>query len=148
MRRALLGMTIGLLWPVLVAAQTTPEAVVSWDVDIYAAGATPGTSAPVSTMNFAKASAVCNLAPLASPGSVTNPTKLLVGDPVTSGRDCQLGPTTSDGFLSSLPAQPNMFATAIARGATLTSARSAASNPFNRVVTVAPLVPTSLRVVP
>lgn len=127
-------------------AQTTPEAVVSWDIEIYAAGAIPGTNTPVSIMNFTKATATCNLTPIANPGTVSNPTKIFLGDPINAGKDCQVGPTTSDGFLMSLPAQAGMFAIAIAKGATLSSARSAASNPFNRVITIAPVVPANLRV--
>jgi hypothetical protein len=134
----------------VVSAQTVPEVVVSWDVSFWSAGVNPDTGSPISTSNFTKAGAQCNQPLVPAPTlPVVNPTKISLDDPDVAGRSCILGPTTSSGVLMALPLGNGIFATVIGRGATLQSARSAVSNPFNRAIVPAPpIVPTSLRVSP
>lgn len=134
------------------SAQTAPEETLSWDIEFWSAGVNPATGTPIQSANILKSASTCDLVPTPenSPtGLVTNPTRIFVQDPERPLRRCQLAPTTSSGLLMSLPAQAGMFATALGRGATLTaSARSAASNPFNRLVVTAPPVTTGVAVGP
>lgn len=149
MKKFVLALTFGGLASVA-SAQVVPEAVVSWDVEFYVAGVAPGVGSPISTSNFAKSTATCGVPTVGLPGgTIVSPTKIRVDDPLNVGLDCILGPTTSAGLLLALPLGNGIFGVAIARGATLVSARSAASNPFNRAIVPAPpIVPTNLRVLP
>lgn len=138
-----------LLFALPAAAQT--EAVVSWDVRIFLSGVNPDTGMPVQVTTYLKSTSRCNQAKVPSPGDpVVNPTRIVLDDPDTlpvASRDCILGPNAS-GNLSALPFGFAYVAVAVANGATLTSTRSAASNPFARAqVPTAPQPVTGLRVV-
>ena len=148
--RRLLGLCSAcLLLAVPVMAQTQ-EPVVSWEIRVFLAGVNPDTGAPVQTATFAKATSACNQPKVTLPiGPIVNPARIIVDDPDLPLRDCVLGPNAG-GTLTSLPFGVAHVATAVARGATLASPRSAASNPFDRVAPapLPPSVPTGLRVAP
>lgn len=150
MIRLLIACVVFLGTAALASAQVVPEQTLSWDVEFWAAGVNPATGSPIQAANILKSASTCNLTPVPVPtGVVLNPTKIYVDDPDNAGRSCQLAPTTSAGLLMSVPLGSNHFATARARGATLVSARSAASNPFSRAIVPAPPpVPTAVAVTP
>lgn len=132
-------------------AQTVTEPVVSWDVEFWSLGVTPGSGSSINGIqSFAKTGATCDLPPTPAPVlPVVNPTEISLEDPNLPGRDCILGFTQSSGVLAALPLGVGITATARARGATLISPRSAASNPFSRVTVVAaPTTPSRVLVHP
>lgn len=134
-----------------IASAQTPEAVVSWDIEFWSLGVTPGSGSSINGIqSFPKSGATCDLSPTIAPVlPVVNPTEISLEDPNIPGRDCILGFTQSSGVLAALPLGVGITATARARGATLISSRSAASNPFSRVTTtVAPTTPTRVLVHP
>lgn len=151
MTRIILALGV-LLIASLASAQVAPEPTVSWDIEFWSAGVNTATGTPITSVNILVSASTCDLAPTPAntpTGTIVNPTRIYVDDPARPGRRCQMAPTTSSGLLMSLPAQAGMFATALGRGATLTaSARSAASNPFSRLVVAPPPVATGVGVVP
>jgi hypothetical protein len=134
-----------------VAAQTAPEQTLSWDLEFWAAGVVPGIGLPLNGIqNFTVASSLCDMPLIVVPtGPLVNPTQLSVNDPNIIGRDCILNSVTASGTLLALPLGTGITGTARARGATLISLRSAASNPFNHaVLVVAPMTPSRVVVRP
>jgi hypothetical protein len=135
-----------------VFAQTAPEPTLSWDLEFWAAGVVPGVGAPLNGIqNFTVASSLCDM-PMAVVPTVTivNPTQINVADPLfPTTRDCILNSITAAGTLLALPLGAGITGTARARGATLISLRSAASNPFSHaVLVVAPTIPVRVVVRP
>lgn len=131
----------------VVFGQEVPEAVVSWDIQFFQAGVNPDTGTPIQTSNFLKSASSCNQ-PDNPPftATVVNPARIVLDDPDNLGRDCVLA--NSSGVLMSVPLGSGLFAVAKARGVSLVSTRSAASNPFNRaIVPIAPAVPAGLKVI-
>lgn len=129
-------------------AQTVPETLVSWDVEFFANGVNTATGSPIQATNFLLSAAACNQTFTAIPaGTLLNPTGIQVTDPVNAGKACTLANAST--VLMSVPIGIGYKATAKARGATTVSARSAASNPFDRaVVLVPPSVPVEIRILP
>jgi hypothetical protein len=135
------------LMPGILQAQDVPEAVVSWDVEFFAAGVNPATGSPISpAVNFLRSAAACGQARVSPVLPVVNPTAIRLEDPANAALDCALA--ASAGVLVGIPVGAGYVATAKAHGATLASVRSAASNPFSRaVIVVPPLVPAPPRIV-
>ena len=153
MKRSIRTILAAVLWLACASlsahAQTVQEAVVSWDVEFFAQGVNTATGSPIqAATNFLLSTAACNQAFFAiPPASVLNPTVMQVSDPVNVGRACTL--SNASAILMGVPIGAGYTATAKARGATTVSARSAASNPFDRaVVLVPPPVPAAVRVLP
>jgi hypothetical protein len=97
-------------------------------------------------VNFLRSAASCGQARVNPVLPVINPTSIHLEDPANATLDCTLAATS--GVLVGIPVGAGYVATAKARGATLTSARSAASNPFTRaVVPVAPIAPVPPRII-
>lgn len=132
-------------------AQDAPETPVSWTAEFFAAGVNTQTGAPTTTFPFTLANVTCNLAVVAlPPPPMINPTKIRFADPFTAGRECEVDPakSTVTTVLFAIPIGTGWTATLKAHGATLVSARSAASNPFNRaVIAAAPAVPAAVKMV-
>lgn len=132
------------------ASAQSPEAVVSYDYGVFAAGVNPSTGSPVSAItNFLTSAVTCGLSPKqANPGTVTNPTKVYFDDPANpSTADCEWNPAAASGYLQGLPLGSGFLGYLRAHGATTVSAWSAASNPFNHQA-VSPAVPTGIRETP
>lgn len=148
MKRLMLSIAL-ILFAAPSFAQTVPEALVSWDVEFFAQGVNPATGSPIqAATNFLLSAASCNQTfVVIPPGSVLNPTVIQIADTANVGKACTLSNAST--MLMSVPVGIGYKATAKARGATLASARSAASNPFDRaVVVVPPPVPAEIRILP
>ena len=156
MRRMNLTAVAFFMLATTVSAQT-PEVPVSLDVLWCAAGTVPATCTPVQTnpLNFTMASGSCGLGKLPSPAApidVAAVVKIRVDNPANPATDCEwnLAPSAT---IYSVPIG-NYFAVAQYRGATLVSARSAASNPFTKPAPiplpspVPPVPPAGLRLMP
>jgi len=133
------------------AAQTAPEVTLSWDWEFWAAGVVPGVGQPLNGIqNFTKAASLCDMPVAIVPTiPIVNPTRLQLSDPDLVTRDCIMPAVTAAGTLAALPLGNGVTGTARARGATLISLRSAASNPFSRaVLVVAPGTPARVVVLP
>jgi concanavalin A-like lectin/glucanase superfamily protein len=114
---------------------TAVEAVVSWDLEVMTRDGGPE-STPIAIGNFPKSGALCDLMEAAAPATpVVNPTLARVTDPEHAGRECEL---VIESFILGLPVGTGYTSAARAKGATSTSGRSAASNPFDRVAVVKP----------
>lgn len=116
-----------------------PDAILSWDVEVWERGTDPALAMPIAVTNYLASGAACNL-PRLPPTSETviNPSHVRVEDPAIAGRDCEI---TTKPMFDLLALGTGYFTTARGKGTATTSARSAKSNPFDRVaVTVPPPV--------
>lgn len=130
-------------------AQPTPEAIVGYTIAFYSQGADPATAQPVQSNQYALNAITCGQSPkiTAPTTTVVNPARVSFDDPSDpANKDCIITLNQA----TTIYAVPigTYVAYGYARGATQTSARSAASNPFSRqVVPVPPPVPTGFRAI-
>jgi hypothetical protein len=113
------------------AVDVVREDTVSWDLEVFSQNNGPANGGmPISTGNFLRSTAMCNLAPAAPPATVQNPKVARVNDPGASGRECEFNIET---LISGLPIGTGYTSIARAKGMTTVSERGAPSNPFDRV---------------
>jgi hypothetical protein len=123
-----------------VAAQ---GAVTKYSLLIIAPGANPATASPVQSTDYLVNAFVCNQVAPTVPASVTNPTQFFFDDPANVGKVCIASLTATT--LTALPNAPGYVGVVTATDDLgQVSARSAASNPFNRQGP--PAAPTGIRV--
>jgi hypothetical protein len=149
MKAGFFAFVLLILSAVTVSAQQVPETIVSWDLEVFASGVNTATGSPIyGPLNFLRSTSTCGQAKVTVPSIVINPSIISVDDPADTTKACHLGPNSA-GVLISAPLGTGLRATLRAKGATLSSPRSAASNPFDRsVVPVAPVVPTGVALLP
>lgn len=95
-----------LLFAAPLSAQIGMGAIVSYAVDVYDISKDPnGVGPPLVSMTIPAAAALCNLAPLAAPKTLTayNPQAVYWTDPINAGRICKL----SAPLLGTLPTLGN-----------------------------------------
>lgn len=120
-------------------------AITRYDQQVFAPGVSPVTGSPQWTNSYVASLAVCGQTLVVGSGSVVNPTKLAFDDPAAPGKVCVI--TFASVLLTALPNGVGYTST-ITQTDNLgqTSARSAASNPFDKQGV--PAVLTGLKVVP
>lgn len=126
------------IWLALVAGSlATPvsaQTLVSYQLQVYQPGVNPATGTPFQTDSIPASAVVCNQAPVTVPsGTVFNPRTVAFNDPSNAGRACVVDRSA---FLLGLPIPSGSGAYVATMTVTddraMTSARSAASNPFSR----------------
>jgi hypothetical protein len=133
-------------------AQAQPvETIVSRDAGFFSSGQDPATGGiPFQTNNYTVAQTVCGLTPkVSTPGGVVvNPRRLRFDDPANpTTADCELNYTVIGTAIQAIPIGTGYKVALRSKGATLTSAWSALSNPF-AIQAVSPDVPTGVRALP
>jgi hypothetical protein len=120
-------------------------AITKYDQQVFAPGVSPVTGSPQWTNSYVASLAVCGQTLVVGTGSVVNPTKIAFDDPNAAGKVCII--TLASALLTALPNGVGYTST-LTQTDNLgqTSARSAASNPFDKQGV--PGVLTGLRVVP
>lgn len=127
------------------SAQTVIEQPVSYTVEIFAPGV-PVTGSATSSAAVVATSVACNLPAVPRPATPPdNPVRIRFDDPLNAGMQCEV--SFASQVLALVPLA-NYLATLTANGPTMSSGRSAASNPFNRKITVPPAVPKGLIALP
>lgn len=130
-----------------VSAVAQTGAIVSYRVQFYQPGVDPVAGAPFTTAGpYAVSSIACNQpAPAPTTGAAVNPRRIVFDDVANAGKVCVI---SAPEVFTAMPVGPGPFvATATATDDfALTSARSAASNPFQ--LRPLPAVLTGVRVLP
>lgn len=130
------------LVPTMAFAQAVPT---SYDLQIFSPGVSPITGTPIQVSAIPLTAVTCNLAPPPPPVTPVIGVRFLYWDDIAiAGRSCRVDRFTV--FLA-LPLGTGYVTTLTASNAGGTSARSAASNPFN-VALLPPVAPTGLVVTP
>lgn len=131
-RRLLLFLALPLLL-CATRAQAQTGALVSYELQVFNPGVSPVTGTPVQTNTIPAASVTCNTTKPTVPATVVNPSQAFWDDPTNAGKVCLVNQGT---FLASLvvpsPFGPYTATVTVTDDFGLTSARSAASNPFFR----------------
>lgn len=131
----------------LARVSSAQGSIVSYQQQIFAPGVSPGTGTPQWTNTYLSSAFVCGQAPIAAPasGDVVNPGHIEFDDPTTPGKSCIASFVGS--WLSALPNGVGYMMTLTATdNMGQVSARSAASNPFDRQGP--PPALTGLKVIP
>jgi hypothetical protein len=137
---------IGVLLCASSALAQTPEAIVSRDVAVFAAGIAPNTGTPVAPLTNVLASATtCGLARLAPLSPAVNPLDIRLDDPADGTKQCQIPRASSTAIFAAVPLGTGFTVAIRNHGATTVTAWSATSGPFDHVA-LSPAVPTGVQV--